>query len=273
LEGASIERGIDAGLSHGAGKIRSEGGGTGAHQRCSIHQSRTHAAQTIAVATNAAPNVSPARRRFDGCAFSRGQTTISDSLPTTETAAHGPHVHSSEDDRCRSDPENADVASARDRRCVAPGGVSLRATAASWFPIARGGVVMSAFPGHSRRALVGATAALAAAPVVTAKKRKRKKPRKSQPPAPPPLAFAVVVVTDLNLNASSGLVIYSFTAIYRHSASGLLDEIEDAEALNALTLSDSAREQLVSGVQVRLALALELAGHDVPAERIAVTLL
>ena len=54
LQGASLEGGIDAGLSHGASKIRGEDRPlVRAHQRCASSHSAIHASQTTAMTASA----------------------------------------------------------------------------------------------------------------------------------------------------------------------------------------------------------------------------
>jgi hypothetical protein len=121
---------------------------------------------------------------------------------------------------------------------------------------------MSAFPDHSRRALIGATAAWAAAPVTKAKKKGK---GKKKPPAP--LAHAVARVTALS--SRSGSLLITFDGFVEHVASGNGAGFAESDALIPYGTTSAA---LVAKIQSVAASVLEPA-LAVPVERIAVTLL
>jgi hypothetical protein len=126
---------------------------------------------------------------------------------------------------------------------------------------------MSSLSSHSRRALVAATA-LAAAPVVEAKKKRKHKKKK---PAPP-LAFAVVIVADLLL-AGSTTFTCTVDGLWGYPSEGGLQTFGPNEVLVDFAASDQVRAQIAAAVQEYV--SADLAGHgaDVPADRVAVTLL
>jgi hypothetical protein len=127
---------------------------------------------------------------------------------------------------------------------------------------------MPLLPGHSRRALVAATATLAA-PVATAKKKKRKKNNK--PPAP--LAFAVATVGDPPVLAGAGWE-FSIDGVFVHPASGDNGSFGQTVTVAVIAVGDQVRAQIAAFVQGEVSSLLAvLADQDVPANRVAVTLL
>lgn len=132
---------------------------------------------------------------------------------------------------------------------------------------------------HSRRALVASTAALAAATIATSKakkqKRKNKRKRKKQPP---PLAFAMCAVTD---------VAFTTTADgFRADVSGAWHYPDAPPATTGggtfgipigpipyTAAGDAARSALITILRNEVAGFIASSGHDVPADRIAITVL
>jgi hypothetical protein len=126
---------------------------------------------------------------------------------------------------------------------------------------------MSPLSAHSRRALVAASAAMATAPVATAKKKKGKKKKKS----PAPLAFAVGIVTDLSFSPDPTFTC-NVVGGWRYPAGGIIETFGNAVPV-AFGTGDQIRAQIAVSVQEHISISLDVVGHDVPADRIAVTLL
>jgi hypothetical protein len=121
---------------------------------------------------------------------------------------------------------------------------------------------------HSRRALVAAS--LFAAPTVAAKKKRKKK----RPP--PPLAFAVARVTNVLASASPSesrfTLAFDLDLLYPAGAFNFSSNGPPVPVAAAAT-AQQMRAALVAQVRASSASVLDNEGFDVPADRIAVTLL
>lgn len=99
----------------------------------------------------------------------------------------------------------------------------------------------------------------------------------SPPPPPWPLPQSLVIgvaaVTNFGINSFSTRFICHYEAAYQHAASGIGPSYNGEIAIPITAVGDIARAQFVAGVQVQISGQLESTGSDVPAERIAVTLL
>jgi hypothetical protein len=126
---------------------------------------------------------------------------------------------------------------------------------------------MVSLAGLSRRSLVAATAAFALGP--TAMDQKPEKPN----PAPKPLAFVAVAVTGVFFNLTFDAFAWTFQSSLYHPASDFAQDASGQTTSDADTVREQARAQLIAQARSAAASILSQAGHPVPEDRIALTLI
>ncbi len=113
--------------------------------------------------------------------------------------------------------------------------------------------------GHSRRSLVAATAALAAAPGTTARIGKKGKIKKKKAP----LAYAVMYRAEFTA-ADNGMFRCRLSVAYHHPASGITDTVDSGVSVPFFV----ARTSLAAAARELTAESLAEAGQDLPSDRI-----